>query len=499
METSLLSSDNNLTTDQYILSVSKKKQSIIDNFYNILKSVSLDCPYNSESIKCFSYNNISYNNLDKEPIYFHNPDSINIKQKNMAAHLMKYNNNYYIIHNNIVYDYEKYVLHSILIKIGNISYDENNNIVLNITRPYSNYSSCYIPSNIAINISKDNIDKSYYGNIQNTYTLVEFVKSGGSAQYNLIHNIENNQNDSDYDIETNIDFDVDIDFDLEESDTNINNIIKLEDSLYNNKEIEIDYDGIYLYIDESKTYFSINNYIALYDLLTQEKIFIGIINKITNYYILVNDTKISIISENEKNFILYKVKNKNIFIDELGNQIFKLYNSSDIITNIYESYSKNNVLDYLVNNILQKIKQYHKTNYALESSDLSEETIDKDLVQDIVKIISESEQSDSLDNLSSENLDSLLFSDTNEIFIKSTSEDFNTLNTLYINIINNYYQYYIDYLNTLKQSLFKNSSFIKINKFLINFIIKKDKSKINYILNIIKIIFLHRNIFIKYV
>ena len=126
------------------MSVSKKKQSIIDNFYNILKSVSLDCPYNSESIKCFSYNNISYNNLDKEPIYFHNPDSINIKQKNMSAHLMKYNNNYYIIHNNIVYDYEKYVLHSILIKIGNISYDENNNIVLNITRSYSNYSSCYI-------------------------------------------------------------------------------------------------------------------------------------------------------------------------------------------------------------------------------------------------------------------------------------------------------------------------------------------------------------------
>ena len=111
MNDSILKNDNNLTTDQYILSVSKKKQSIINTFYNILKSVSLDCPYNNELIDCFSYNNLAYYNLDEKPIYLHNPESLNITKYTVPAKLVKYNNINYIIHNDIIYDYEKYTLH----------------------------------------------------------------------------------------------------------------------------------------------------------------------------------------------------------------------------------------------------------------------------------------------------------------------------------------------------------------------------------------------------
>ena len=485
MDNSLLASDKNYTTDQYILSVSKKKQSIIDSFYNILKSVSLDCPYNSESIKCFSYNNISYNNLDKEPIYLHNPENLNIKQKNMAAHLIKYKNNYYIVHNDIIYDYQKYILHSILIKIGNINYDEDNNINLNITRSYSNFSTCYIPTNISLNIPKNIIDNDYYGDIKNNFTTVEFPIQGGTSQYNLIHNMENNNDDNNLDEYTeNLD-----DFDLSEDDSN--DILSKEkeiDNLYKNNEIDIEYNNIYLYIEGSKNLFTIGNYIALYDLLTQEKTLVGKINKITNNYILVNDSKIPILNQDDKNIILYIVKNKSTFIDEIGNELLYLYNTSDSISNLYNKYQKNTVLDYLISNILQKIKQYHRTNYTVESSQLSEEIIDKTLVQDIIKIMSDSEQSDSLEDLSSVNLDSLEISDKNESNIKNNSTHFKQINLLYINIINNYYKYYIDYLSTLNKSLFQNDSFTKINKFLINFIIKKDTSKINDLLNYIYIL-----------
>ena len=55
-----LSVDKNLTTDEYITEVSEKKQAIINTFYELIKQVALDCPYNNESLTCFSYNNINY-------------------------------------------------------------------------------------------------------------------------------------------------------------------------------------------------------------------------------------------------------------------------------------------------------------------------------------------------------------------------------------------------------------------------------------------------------
>ena len=92
----------------------------------------------NQSIKCFSFNNLSYYNLDQNPIYFNNPDNLNIKLKTTSAYLIKHNNHFYIIHNNIIYDYEKYILHSILIKIGVVIYDEDQNINLKIDRHYKN-------------------------------------------------------------------------------------------------------------------------------------------------------------------------------------------------------------------------------------------------------------------------------------------------------------------------------------------------------------------------
>ena len=82
---------------------------------------------------------------------------------------------------------------------------------------------------------------------------------------------------------------IDSDDDIIDDDDN-----KVQNNLYNDNEIEINYNSINLYINDEKVVFSINNYIALYDLLTNEKHIIGRINKITNLYILVNDTKIYI-------------------------------------------------------------------------------------------------------------------------------------------------------------------------------------------------------------
>ena len=63
--------DNNLTTDQYITALSVRKQSIINSFYGLIKSVALDCPYNNEQMSCFSYNNIDYyENINNKPIFF---------------------------------------------------------------------------------------------------------------------------------------------------------------------------------------------------------------------------------------------------------------------------------------------------------------------------------------------------------------------------------------------------------------------------------------------
>ena len=190
-------------------------------------------------------------------------------------------------------------------------------------------------------------------------------------------------------------------------------------------------------------------------------------------------------------YILYIVKSKNDFIDELGNHILNLYNKNELISNIYDIYQKNNIIDSLISSITNKIKLYHKTNYNSQLSQQSSETIDKTLVQDIIKVLtdSESESSDILDKLSDDsNFNE--FDSNQYVLIKVDSEDFKTLYSLFINIINNYYQYYIDFLSSTDISLFENKSFNIINKYIIKFIIKQDKSKINDILSVIKLYFI---------
>ena len=186
-----LQQDNNLTTDQYITSVSKKKQSIIDSFYELIKSVALDCPYNNEQISCFSYNNINYyeSNEQNEPIYFN--DGIltyNVDFVSKEAQLVIYNNQKFIVYNNNLYDYEKYKLHDVLIKVG-ILENNGSNIAFKITRDYSANKTCFIQSNIKTNINMDNFNKMEINknvNINpNNYTLVKFdtLITGGNSDY----------------------------------------------------------------------------------------------------------------------------------------------------------------------------------------------------------------------------------------------------------------------------------------------------------------------------
>ena len=232
-----------------------------------MKSVSLDCPYNNEKIDCYSINNLSYYNLDEKPTYLYNTELFNIDKYILPAMLIQYKNHKYIIHNNIIYDYEKYTLHSILIKIGDVLFDENNNIVLNITRNYSNNSICYIKTDIPLNIPKDNMNKQFYGDIQNKHTVVNFNISGGTNDIDLIERMDNDEDNFD-----NLEMDEEDDFDfidLEDDEISVEN--EQIDKLYSNNEIEIEYRDIKLNNEEADNIFKINDYIALYDLLTSEK------------------------------------------------------------------------------------------------------------------------------------------------------------------------------------------------------------------------------------
>ena len=93
--------DNNLTTDQYITAASVRKQSIINSFYGLIKSVALDCPYNNEQMSCFSYNNIDYyENINNKPIFFNDGISTyNIDIVSKEAQLVILNNQRFIVYN----------------------------------------------------------------------------------------------------------------------------------------------------------------------------------------------------------------------------------------------------------------------------------------------------------------------------------------------------------------------------------------------------------------
>ena len=153
----------------------------------------------------FSYNNIDYENVNNEPVYFN--DGIytyNVDFTSKEAQLVIYNNQKFIVYNKNLYDYEKYNSHSVLIKIGVLEESESG-LIFNITRDYSANKAYFIESSIktSINISDFNNLQYKINNldiITNSYTLVEFdtLFTGGYS---------NSESSSEYDSESSSDDD----------------------------------------------------------------------------------------------------------------------------------------------------------------------------------------------------------------------------------------------------------------------------------------------------
>ena len=122
----------------------------------------------------------------------------------------------------------------------------------------------------------------------------------------------------------------------------------------------------------------------------------------------------------------------------------------------------------------------------------SAESINKTIIDEVLSVISESESSldDSLLLTESTLLDTLNTQRLDDIYIKSDSDDFILIKEKYIEIINYYYLYYIDFLTNLKKSQFtsNNSTFTKINNIILDSIKNKDISNFKNVLQVIKLV-----------
>ena len=473
-----LKQDNNMTTDQYITSVSIRKQSIIKTFYSLIQSVALDCPYNNEQISCFSYNNIDYyENVNNDPIYFNDGISTyNLDIVSKEAQLVIYNNQKFIVYNKNLYDYEKYSLHNVLIKIG-ILEEKDSNVVFKITRDYSANKTCFIETNISTTMNIDTfnnttIKMNKLDTNTDNYTLVQFdtVITGGS--------------NSDFEYYT----------DSDESSSEEEDEEDLYDPDYMDEisvvEEEKMYNSINLFVNDEFVKYNLEDYICLVDNISNEKILIGLVKKITDKYIVVNKEKIPIILKDTNNIILYKIIDRREFINNLGLKILNLYTQSDNIYLIYDDYNKNSVVDLLINNIYNRLQKYPK-NYnfeVTESSSFEEETLDDKIIEQLLQLTDKSINKDALSDLSmSESYPDL--------------ED-NTMSNRKINkekasiIIDEYYipiivQYFNTYINTLNDEPgpFDNSKKTTIIK-KIKKLIKEDlDGNIVYIRTLLKLLF----------
>ena len=70
-----------------------------------------------------------------------------MKKFYVLVYLVKKYNQLFIVYNNNLYDYEKYNLHNILIKIGHIK-KTGEDLIFEITRDYSAHETCFIQSEI---------------------------------------------------------------------------------------------------------------------------------------------------------------------------------------------------------------------------------------------------------------------------------------------------------------------------------------------------------------
>ena len=124
--------DKSLTTDEYIINSATKKQIIIDKLYNIIKSVSIDCPFNFDNnynIKCINYPLKLSDNIN-----IYNPFTYTFNKQeyiNTRAKLIILDNIKYICYNNNIYNYDIYQANNSYIKLGTY-YEINNTIEFKI-------------------------------------------------------------------------------------------------------------------------------------------------------------------------------------------------------------------------------------------------------------------------------------------------------------------------------------------------------------------------------
>ena len=473
-----LKQDNNLTTDQYITSVSKKKQSIIETFYNLIKSVALDCPYNNEQISCFSYNNIDYyENINNDPIYFNDGISTyNLDIISKEAQLIIYNNQKFIVYNKNLYDYEKYSLHNVLIKIGVLE-NKDSNVVFKITRDYAANKTCFIETSINTSIDIDIFDNieikmDKLDTTTENYTLIRFdviISGGANSEYE--YNTDSDELSSSSEEEDDL-YDPDYDETI--------NILE-EEKIYN---------SINVFLNNAFVKYNLEDYICLVDNISNEKILIGIVKKITDKYILVNKEKIPIILKGDNNIILYKVIDRRLFINDLGLKILNLYTQSDNLYLIYNDYDKNKEIDLLINNIYNRLQKYPK-NYnftSIESSSVEDETLDDKIIEQLLLLTDKSINKNGLSDLSMSDL----YSDLEDNIMsnrKINKENASIIiNEYYIQIIVQYFNTYINILNGEKGH-FDNNHLSKIIKKIKKLVTDELDSNIGHIRTLLKLLF----------
>lgn len=121
--------DKGITTDEHILQIAKSKENLINQFLQMLKSVSFDCIINSEQnkplesgYKCYNWpinlesKKLSYTkNIDEDYKILRKMKFKKLKKNKGKAVLI--NNKKYVKLNNEIYDYDSYKNAGILIKV----------------------------------------------------------------------------------------------------------------------------------------------------------------------------------------------------------------------------------------------------------------------------------------------------------------------------------------------------------------------------------------------
>ena len=431
-----LSVDKNLTTDEYITEVSEKKQSIINSFYELIKQVALECPYNNETMTCFSYNNINYYeepDSSKSIIFNDGISTYNVDILRKEAYLVKKNRQSFIVYNENLYDYEKYYLHNTLIKIGEVD-KLGEDLNFKITRDYSASETCFIKSEINTNLKKNEFKNTdYYIEKEieeaDKITVVSFIElKGGSNE---------SDNESDYNNYTD-----------DDNESYESSEEEIEETFQEDEDLEIKEE---IFINNIK--YKKGNFICLEDNLTNDKTLIGVILNITNKYIDISDVRIPIIKHktNDNFILLYKVITKKDFINKLGLEMLNIYTNFDNVYKIYNNYIKNKHINRLVNNIYIKLKEYHRPTQSeeltQESPKLSSfiEELSPQLNEFIDDLTDKSLDYEYLQDLSNESgVSSLINSFMEPGPIKGS--DYNDFKSEYIKLIELYYNLYKNYI-----------------------------------------------------